>query len=453
MSLIDEIILEETWRDRYSREGNLHKNLLDIPIPCHGMGLRSKKDLEAFIRLRLTQPTERLGFCIVQLHKSDNTFVWMSKMLDAEKHKLSPTADGTQLKMFADKTMLVVLPSTQYTYYYEVDVIDEILASLETPTFLKTFVKKLKVKAEKIGNTKSEQFQDWKKQFFEDQWLELNADQKLLDQFITENYNGQNTSNASMLIPPTPPLVTLAMFYVATKIIEETTKRAPTSTAIYFHLPFSILKDSDYRKKVLDYCEKAKNRIIILKIVDIDQLLDPDKEEEREAFSEIQDRLCGIRKNDLKCTILLDGGKLTIPSLARGFDIVTNHFSGKLESKGGKSRQKNTDPKGFTQYFINEKLIFYRYKKMIDFAENQLKLTNGEHGLKCSLPCCKDVKSLKDVNKDDWNFSITRPHYALNMNEIVKNIASLMHKNQIQKVNDIILQSELCVLKHLIPDV
>jgi hypothetical protein len=81
----------------------------------------------------------------------------------------------------------------------------------EQAAFLKNLVKELKIKAEKMGNTKSEVFQEWKKQFFEDHWLGLNADPKLLDQFITENYDGQNTSNASILIPPTPPLVTPAI--------------------------------------------------------------------------------------------------------------------------------------------------------------------------------------------------------------------------------------------------
>lgn len=455
MSLIDEFIVEEVWRDRYSRESQLHKNLLKIVTPCHGIGLRSRKDLDAFVNLRLTQPTERLGLCVIELAKTDNTFVWMQKELNAEKHKLSPTALGTQLKMFEDQTMLVVLPTMQYTYYYDQDMIDDILTSLETPTFLKDFVRQLKAKAKKIGNTKSEEFQDWKKQFFEEKWLELNADPKLLDQLITENYNGQNTSNATILVPSTPPLVTQAMYYIAIKIIEETTKLAPNSTAIYFHLPFSILRDTEFRKKILDYCEKAKNRIIILKIRDIDQLVDPDKEEERISFSEIQDRLCIIRKNDSKCTILLDGSKLTIPSLARGFDIVTNPFSGRLQTKRRKRKQgvPDTDPKGYSQYLIRGKLIFYQYKKMLEYTENNLKLTNGEHGLNCPLPCCIGVKSLKDITKEFWNFSIARPHFALNMNEIAKRIAKLMYDKQIQNANDIILESELCVLKHLIPDV
>ena len=454
MSLIDEFIVQETRRDRYSRESQLSSNIAKIKTPCHGIGLRNKKDLHTFKQLRLNFPTERLGFCIVQLANSDDTFVDLSKRIKEEKYKLSPTAEGTQLKMFVNQTILAVEPSTQFTYYYDKDMINKILTSMETPTFLKEFVTSLKKKVEKCGSAKSEEYQQWKNSFFEKTWLELLSNNKLRNKLVTENYDGQKTSNASILIPPTPPLVSDSMLQVAIKIIEDTTKLAKNSTAIYFNLPLYILKNTDLIKKKLDYCKSAKNPIIILKIRDLDQILDPDKEDERVAFSEIQEALCEIRKNNQnRCTILLEGGKLTIPSLVRGFDIVTNHISGKNEKKGGKPRKGSTDPIGYSQYFIKEKLIFYQYKKMIEYAENQLKLTHNEHGLRCKLPCCSDVKSLKGINKEIWNTSITRPHFALTMNDIAIEIARLIHTNQIQKAKEIILKSELCVLKHLIPDV
>ena len=198
----------------------------------------------------------------------------------------------------------------------------------------------------------------------------------------------------------------------------------------------------------------GKNRwkTIILKIHDLDNLLDPDKEDKREAFSEIQDRLCELRKKS-KCTILLEGGKLTVPSLVRGFDIVVNSFSGRNKKGFGKPRKNATDPIGYSQYFIKEKMIFYPFKKMIEYAKNQLKETEGSHGLRCKLSCCIDVKSIEDINRDIWNYSVTRRHYALTMNEIVKEISKLINKNEIHKAKDMILLSELCVLKHLIPDV
>lgn len=451
MSIINEIRVKETRRDRYARESSVSNGILSVLCPCCGIGIRSKKDLETFVKLRLAHPTERLGFCIVSLANSDDTFIGLKKQLEEEKHKLAPTAEGKQLQMFVDQTFLAVEPSTENTYYYDKEISKKILSSLETPSFLKEMVKEIMKKAESLGS-KSEKFQQWKRAYFEEKWLALNSSPKLLHSLIDENFDSQNTCNANMHIPPTPPLVTPALFYVAIKIIEEATKLAKDSTAIYFNMPFAILRDRELCKKILDYCDKSRNKIIIFKIHDLDKMLDPDKEDERNMFSEIQDRMCDLRKND-KCTVLLEAGKLTIPSLIKGFDVVTNYFSGRNQRGGGKRHPDSTDPVGFSQYLIKEKLISYQYKKMIQYAENQLKITNGKHGLLCKLPCCKEVKSLKDVNRDIWNYSITRPHYALNMNEIVKEISKLINSNEIQEAKKIILLSDLCVLKHLIPDV
>lgn len=450
MSIINEIRIKETYRDRYARESNLSNGIVSIPCPCLGIGVRTKKDIKTLIKLRLTHPTERLGFCITSLANSDGTFIELKKELDEEKHKLAPTANGKQLQMFTDQTFLAVEPSAENTYYYSEKISKKILASLETPSFFKEIIKIIMKKANNLGS-KSEVFRVWKEAYFEEKWLELNSNATLRDTLIRENFQSQNTCNANTHIPPTPPLVTRAMFYVATKIIEEATKLARYSTAVYFNMPFSILQDNDFCKLILDYCDSSPNKIIIFKIHDLDKLLDPDREDERNMFSEIQERMCNLRKNN-RCTVLLEGGKLTVPSLTRGFDVVTNNFSGRNKS-GGRPIKDSTHPVGYSQYFIREKLIFYKYPKMIEYAENELKITNNEHGLKCKLPCCKDVKSLKGINRDIWNYSVVRPHYALNMNEIIKEISRLINSNTIQDAKKIVLLSDLCVLKHLIPDV
>lgn len=90
---------------------------------------------------------------------------------------------------------------------------------------------------------------------------------------------------------------------------------------------------------------------------------------------------------------------------------------------------------------------------MITYTQNNLILTNGEHGLRCSLPCCKDVKLIDDLTRDIWNNSIVRPHYCLTINEMAKEISKFINQNKIQDAKNILLLSELCVLKNLIPDV
>lgn len=452
MSLIDDVKVDEVYRDRYARESILSNGVVNISCPCHGIGIRTKKDLEIFMKLRLTHPTEKLGLCIVSLENVDDTFIDIKKRLEEEQYKLAPTAEGKQLKMFQEQTFLAVEPSTECTYYYNKDVGKNMLSSLETPNFLKEMIKDIKRERAKYDSGSAEEFQEWKSNYFEETWLGLNADSQLLNELVNENFESQNRCLANIQIPPTPPLVKPSLFYVAIKIIEAATKKAKKNTAIYFNMPFAILKNEDLREKILTYCEKSPNKIIIMKIHDLDNLLNPDKEDEREAFSQIQDKMCDLRREG-KLTILLEGEKLTFPSLVRGFDVVTNHISGRNKRGGRRNKERRPNElTGYSQYFIKEKQIFYQFPKMITFAENQLKITNDEHGLTCALSCCKDIKSLNDITRDIWNYSVTRPHYCLTMNEMVKKISSLINGDKIHKAKDILLLSELCVLKHLIPD-
>ncbi len=452
LSLQNNFIITELKRDRYSRIAEAQSQFKKSKIPALGISVRSKHDLESLINLRLMYETEHIGFCITQMATVDDTLISLSKDLKEDRYKLAPTARGKQLKMFENKTILAVEPSTDSTYYEDKDIFKKIQTSLEAPKFLKEYVKSIQIKQNELG-VGTEEYKKWKEQFFEDSWDRIYSDPTSMNQLIQENYDGQKTAGADFLIPPTPPLISPMMFYVATRIIEETSKLAPKSTAVYFNLPFSFLRDDDMRQKVINYCEKTKLPIIILKIKDLDQILDPDKLNERLAFSEIQEKFSIIR-NDIskKCTILLDGGKVTYPSLVRGFDIVTNHFSGR-NKQGGRWRKNTTDPIGFSSYYLPDKMIFVSYKKMREFAKNQLKLTNNEHALDCKLPCCIEVNTLEGINPGIWNFSITRPHYALNMNELIKFIAEKIYRDQIQETKELLLKSELCVLKNLIPDV
>ena len=108
MSLIDEIQIRERHRDRYSRENLLSNGMVNIQCPCHGIGIKTTKDLENFMSLRLNDPTERLGFCIVPITHVDNTLIENMKKIEEEKYKLAPTAKGMQIKMFTDQTFIAV---------------------------------------------------------------------------------------------------------------------------------------------------------------------------------------------------------------------------------------------------------------------------------------------------------------------------------------------------------
>ena len=146
--------------------------------------------------------TSHVGFCITQLAYADDTFVNLKKRIEDEKLKLKPTAKGEQLKMFSEKTLLGVQPSTEFTYWEHERTLHKILSSIETPKFLKDYVTKL-IKKRKEYGIGSQEYRKWKTEFFENSWSELVTDVDLLNDLTVENYEGQKSCRADILIPPT----------------------------------------------------------------------------------------------------------------------------------------------------------------------------------------------------------------------------------------------------------
>ena len=450
MSQESSFFVEEFYRDRYSRAGEANNLLKKILLPANGIGIRTEQDLKTFVDLKFSYPTDHLGFCITNQANSENTLFYVNKKLKEEKVKFKPTIDGKQLQIFSDKTILAVEPSTQFTFWTDNDNLKKMQNSLDTPKFLKNFADKILNQKRILGGT-SQAFKEWKEKNFEQEWENVVSDNDLLDDLILENRKSQIICNADMLIPPSTPVVSEHSFEMAKKIIEYTEKIWNQSTTAYLNIKPSILNDDDLRAKIIDFYENTKLPILMLKIHDFEPT-NPDNFDQRNAFAEIQKAFCSIRETKKnKCTILLEGGKLTYVSLTRGFDIVTNHISGKNKFGGVGKKGQVTDK--HSQYYMRDKKIMYPWSKIQKLSKNELRLTHNEHALTCRLPCCSYVTTLEGITVNYWNHSITRPHFALNMNEDAKQIYNFIYGNKIQDAKKILLSTELCVLKNLIPDV
>ena len=442
--------VEELYRDRYARTGEASYKLKKILLPASGIGLRTKQDLKTFVNLRFSHPTDHLGFCITNQANSENTLFNLKKKLNEEKLKFKPTLEGKQLQIFSDKTLLAVEPPTQFTFWTDNKSLKNMQNSLDTPKFLKNCADEILNQKQILGGT-SQEFKIWKESFFEREWENVTSDYDLLDDLILENRKSQIMCNADMLIPPSTPVVSEYSFKMAKKIIEQTEKIWNQSTVAYLVIKPSVLNDDNLRADIIKFYENTKLPILMLKIHDFEPT-NPDSFDQRNAFAEIQEAFCSIRETKKsKCTILLDGGKLTYVSLTRGFDIVTNHISGKNKLGGGGKKGQVTDK--HSQYYMRNKKIMYSWAKIQQLSKNELRLTNNEHALTCRLPCCNDVKTLEGTTVNYWNNTITRPHFALNMNEEAKQIYDFIYGDKIQEAKKVLLLTELCVLKNLIPDV
>lgn len=445
--------VNEFYRDRYARTGEASSLSKRILLPAHGIGIRSKKDLDTFIDLRFTHQTDHLGFCITNLAYVDHTFIEIAKRIEEEKIKFRGTAKGEQLKTFLERTLIAVEPPSEQTYWWHQRTNEKILASLEVPKFFKDYIITATSKRkEMVGDTAVSR--KWNHDFFERSWEKVVSNEVLLRDLTLQNAEGQKTSKADILIPAVTPIISKTTFEFAKKIIEYTGSIWKNSTAAYFILHHSVLKNDDLLEKILKFYEETKLSILMLKIKEGDTILtDPDREDYRNAFLQIQEKFCEIReKNPKKCTILLEGGKMTYVSMVRGFDIVTNNLSGNNKLGGGK-RKKGLKPNTFSRYYVNDRMIFYQYEKIHEYVENELRYTNNQHALTCQLPCCVNVKTLEGITQSIWNYQIARPHFALSMNDEATHISNLIYNNKIQDTKNRLLRSNLCILKKLIPEV
>lgn len=452
MSQENSFLVNELKRDRYARTAEASYRLKTILLPCVGLGIRGKADLDTVKNLRLNFETSHLGFCVTQLAYSDNTFISLSKTIEESKLKPELTADEKQDLMFYEKTLLAVEPSTDSTLWASKNTLKKMQTSLEVPEFLRDYARTVLKQREILGSD-TQNYRDWKERFFLSSWYQIESDADLRDDLILASRSSQITCKADMLIPPTNPIISRETFHIAKGIMEQVSSIWTSSTAVYFIIHQSVLKDKDLVAEILEYYEKSNLPILILKIKDTN-LTDPDKFDLRNVYEDIQKKFCEIRMNDhKKCTILLDAGKLTFPSLVRGFDIVTNHISGKNEFGGGRPKKGDPPLDKHSPYYMREKMVRYRWALMNELARNELQRTNNEHALTCSLPCCSGIKTFEGMTVNYWNYSVVRPHFALTMNEEAKFVSGCIYGNKIQSAKEPLLKSELCVLKNLIPDV
>lgn len=275
MSQINNFNVKELYRDRYARTGEASNQLKKILIPASGIGIRTKQDLLTLIKLRMDHPTDHLGFCITQLANSEKTLIHLNKSLEEEKRKFKFTSIGEQLKMFAEKTVLAVEPSTEYTHWLDKKILEKIQIGLGIPKFLKNY--SLQVLKKKNDISLSEEgFQRWKEKFFENSWKQVVSDPDLLDDLILENRSVQLACKADILIPPSTPVISESSLDLAIKIIEQTGRIWENSTAAYLVVKPSIIKKNDYRRKILEFYKKSKLSVLMLKIKDF-EITDPDK--------------------------------------------------------------------------------------------------------------------------------------------------------------------------------
>jgi hypothetical protein len=439
----------ETDRDRFARTTKTTINEKTILTPSFAPRLtRSPNydELEIIMRLRETQPTSHLNAYVVRLFD-------LQKSIDprlASKNQLTlnqASVEHVFLK-YCQNNVFFVDPSLEYLFYTS-----KMKNLASTPNLSKPLIEYINESLDKKEQM-PKYHANWLRANHSKFWHKLDKDRRMRNQVIGELLDYQMQRKADVAIPPVPLITNESLMDLAieiNKISRELIRANYESVdqcATYFMLPSWILAKKESVKnyiasRIIDYVRRVPSKITIFKFkyLDIGQNRIIEREEIRKFLVEISkireaqpDRLFMLLEGDVYASIFT-----TV-----GFDIVSTSLT-TYDDDGGFSierRGKWFDPKEGVPRSIEDVWTMYK---------------NGGKTLACYCSACKrmnekleQMDNYEDIDIDEWNL-YRREHYLLMMNENMKQTATAINNRQIELFIDKLANSELALLKDLIP--
>lgn len=444
------IKVEETDRDRFARTTKAVINGKTIVTPCFAPRLTKSPHydgLELFMRLRNTQPTDYLGVYVIRLFD-----LW--KTIDPRLHRLNQTRldrsfmEETFLK-FRKKNVFLSDPSLEYLFY---EARSKQLASTPyLPMSLLEFFEKSEQKKEEMT---SQDYKNWRRAFHSKFWYTLDKNRRARNQMVGELLDLQMEKEVDFALSPVPFATNESLFDIAISInrvsreIVRANYESADKCATYFLMPTWIFtrKDSikEYiLKKLVEYIKQVPAKLTILKFKYLN--IGQNRIVEREEMKKLLRIIAKIREaQPERLFMLLEAGVYASPMAALGFDIVSTSLTSH-DGDGGFSAEKRG------QWFDLKEMVPRSIKDVWTMYKN------GDDNLPCYCSACKnmsrkmkELSSYKDLDEDEWNL-FRREHYCLLMNEIMRQTDQAIEDRQIELYSEKLVNSELALLKDLIP--
>ena len=227
---------------------------------------------------------------------------------------------------------------------------------------------------------------------------------RLRIQFIRDVLRKEMEYKTDIFIPPIPMIINQKTLDLSDEInkrsIEVTKLINPNmECANYYLLNIRALRETYILNKIIKKIDESKNKVHIIKFKYLD-LETNSYIDERAIYKNFLEDVSQINYSNDKLLILLESGNQLFPSTVKGFDIVSSSFNGDSDYKfrrGGGNKQ------GY-HYYYHPKMMIGRPKNSID---TYYKLNTT---LPCYCPICKDLKDIKDLQRNSWNYYV-RQHY------------------------------------------
>ncbi len=230
------------------------------------------------------------------------------------------------------------------------------------------------------------------------------------------------------------------MFDIARDINRFTRTIAPRTKpyATYFVFQKGLLSNDALVEKVANYIENDPTQLTAIKIKNLD-IWTSGAVRQRENYKRLMDSMYEARKrNPNKIFIALESWYVSYASACYGYNIVSSAMT-------GFDRDSDFGTNTYGSWFDPEWMYYIPFDEL---KERVLRNTN--HVMPCYCSICKSIKSLSEVGKDEW-YTLRREHFALTMNEYMRQISQAIADRTIELARDKLANSQLPMLQSLIP--
>jgi hypothetical protein len=439
----ENVRLRNPKRDRCARYGDLEIGKKKAALPVISPMTITKNDFRIMYDFITKEPEEslHLRMCTIRIIDTDKTLRPMLDLAKRAKHQLTLEGEPADkyLEHFIQTVPIIIDPCTEYTWYERFR--KELATNRDIPIEIRKLAERIAGFEDQLENGKisKKEFNKHQTEEYENFWLGLLREEKLLADIVTRMLQIEHGLGADIGLPPVPVVYSPKMLEV-TKLINRYAPHiwAGQNCAAYIILSPEFINSDAFVDQLIQYLEEIPNKFIVLKFKNL-ELHKVSYIYPRKMYKRILDAIIKIKhkpKNE-KVFILLEAGYQMYPSVAGGFDIVSTSLRGyDKDSKGG-----NPISEGLGGWFDPKYMVFRGINDV------RLMLKDNNNTLKCSCQMCTTMKA---INRKTWNLE-RRVHYMFALSRILSELWNYIDSERMELARFKLIDSALGNFKNTLP--
>jgi hypothetical protein len=440
---LNDFVVEPLQEDRYARTTifKLVARKKQIETPSGGITIRTEHEAGAYAGFKLNYSSPHLGIITSELANAAQTTIPFK-----EQNLEFFTGHSGALTPIIENTMMMVDACTEYPHYDREDKLEKLADSPQIPSLHRKVVKKVLQLRKLHYKVDREEYNDAKADANYLHWNSIDNNTSLRASYIEETLTAERLAGGDYGLPPVPVLTDGWSLELSEKMNDLSKSlwagRYPCAT--YFVCDPAILEERPLVSSLVAYLKSTAptngdSDVVVFKFKEFNVTHAESKAAQRTGYGEFLIRIRELKKDaPRRLFVLLDAGLQAYPSMVAGFDAVVTSFTGHVDDSRFSRAKEN---KGWGSYYDRRRMIHISFSRDLELSKL------------CECPVCEPVTSLKarTITQDFWNFLVTRPHYALVLNDYASEVKRLVAESNIQEARRILEASDISNLKSLIP--